>query len=551
MLNYSIENFTEEEENRLRPYFTNTDKPVFALINLPEVVKGALFARYSRSAKSLRRLFLDEFVDNLEPDKNEISDPTVGLKRAEKLYATVFSEYGDDSVAQLGGVHLACEQVSNLLTKILERSRLMSYLEQSTRYIPYDMPLPSGKYRYYQDREILESEFASRYTQDMDSVFEIYHELLQKTIEYLTSKYYPGSEKTLPAAEMRAIRAYALDLLRGILPIGTVSNMGIYGSGQAYEQLLLRLKASDLPEARLYAEMIKEELMKVIPSFLTRVDRDDRGGVWVDYLQNSRHLTHKVAEELLGHHSDLGQKNIMPFIPATDILKVKLISHDRDGEEKVLRAILFATTDLGHEDLERVIPLMTEAEKAAVFSAYVGKRSNRRHKPGRAFENSVYNFEIVSDYGAFRDLQRHRLLTIEWQQPDPNLGIHIPEEIENSDLKDLYAKSVTLSTELYQLLREQFPLQAIYTLPMAVNLRYYMTINARELIHVAELRSMPQGHQNYRRIAQEMYRLTKEEAHHTYIAAAMEYVDFSEAVVGRLDAEQNFAKKQLGNDRSG
>src|SRR5579875_33954 len=163
MFPYVEEEFTPEEEAVLRRYVTNLHLPVFALVNLPEVVKGALFARYSRSPKSLRRLFLDEFVGDLDVTGDTGLDATVGLRRAEDLYERVFSEYGDDSVAQLGGVHLACEQASNLLTKVLERGRLMSYLEQSTRYVPYDSRLDSGHYRYIREPAILESPLGARY----------------------------------------------------------------------------------------------------------------------------------------------------------------------------------------------------------------------------------------------------------------------------------------------------------------------------------------------------------------------------------------------------
>src|ERR1700734_701124 len=145
---YVAEDFTDAEVAVLRRYFTNLEGPVFALVNLPEVVKGALFARYSRSSKSLRRLFLDEFVEDLDIAGDETIDATMGLRRAEELYARVFGEYGDASVAQLGGGHLACDQASNILTKVLERGRLMSYLEQSTRYIAYDSRLSTGHYRY-------------------------------------------------------------------------------------------------------------------------------------------------------------------------------------------------------------------------------------------------------------------------------------------------------------------------------------------------------------------------------------------------------------------
>src|SRR6187397_1992809 len=170
---YVPEEFSAGEADILRRYFTNLDSPVFALVNLPEVVKGALFARYSRSPKSLRRLFLDEFVGDLDIAGDVSVDATVGLDRAEELYDRVFFEYGDDSVAQLGGVHLACEQASNVLTKVLEWGRLMSYLEQSTRYINYDSRL-DGRYRFYRDPAVLAGPFGARYVGDMDRMFDAY-----------------------------------------------------------------------------------------------------------------------------------------------------------------------------------------------------------------------------------------------------------------------------------------------------------------------------------------------------------------------------------------
>src|SRR6516165_4916194 len=175
---YVAERFTDEEAAILRRYVTNLDQPVFALVNLPEVVKGALFARYSRSPKSLRRLFLDEFVDDLDLSGDETFDATVGLRRAEELYERVFYEYGDDSVAQLGGVHLACEQSSNVLSKILEWGRLMAYLEQSTRYIAYNQRLDNGQYRYYRPPELLDSPHGARFVGEMDRVFDTYGALL-------------------------------------------------------------------------------------------------------------------------------------------------------------------------------------------------------------------------------------------------------------------------------------------------------------------------------------------------------------------------------------
>ncbi len=252
---YVAEEFTESEIAILRRYFTNLEGPVFALVNLPEVVKGALFARYSRSSKSLRRLFLDEFVEDLDLTGDVSIDATVGLGRADELYQRIFFEYGDDSVAQLGGVHLACEQASNILTKVLEWGRLMSYLEQSTRYLGYDRRLSNGLYRFYRDNDVLESRFGARYVGEMDRMFDTYAEMLPVLTEWITKKY-PKTASDTDFVYRQAIRAKALDAVRGLLPASALSNLGIYASGQAYEGLILRMRAHPLPEVREYAQMM-------------------------------------------------------------------------------------------------------------------------------------------------------------------------------------------------------------------------------------------------------------------------------------------------------
>ncbi|HVJ98269.1 MAG TPA: FAD-dependent thymidylate synthase, partial [Acidimicrobiia bacterium] len=297
---YAPETFTEEEAATLRPYFTNLDGPVFALTNLPEVVKGALFARYSRSDKSLRRLFLDEFVGDLDLTGDLTVDATIGLQRAEELYQRVFLEYGDDSVAQLGGVHLACEQASNLLTKVLEWGRLMAYLEQSTRYIPYDSRL-LGRYRYLRPSSICDkpSQFGARYVADLDALFDSYSSMLPAMMDWARERY-PKQTNDSDFVYKQTIKAKACDTVRGLLPAATLSNVGIYGTGQAYEALLLRMRAHPLPEAQTYAQLMLDELRKVIPSFLVRVDRPERGGAWTQYMEATRDDTKALVQGLFG-----------------------------------------------------------------------------------------------------------------------------------------------------------------------------------------------------------------------------------------------------------
>jgi thymidylate synthase ThyX len=521
---YVPEEFEPGEADILRRYFTNLDGPVFALVNLPEVVKGALFARYSRSPKSLRRLFLDEFVGDLDITGDITVDATVGVARAEELYEKVFFEYGDDSVAQLGGVHLACEQASNILTKVLEWGRLMSYLEQSTRYISYDSRL-GGRYRFFRDPAILNSRFGTRYVGDMDRMFDAYSLMVTKVTDHVraTVARQPGDSDFV---YRQATRAKALDAVRGVLPAASLSNLGIYGSGQAFEALLIRMRAHPLPEARHYADLMLFELRKVVPSFLRRVDIADRGGRWSHYLSSTRDRTAELVDSLFGGTP----VEAAPF--------VRLVDFDPAAEDKLLVAICYPHTHLPEEQLLAKVREMGATERLALMRAYVGERENRRHKPGRAFERVDYRFDVLSDYGAFRDLQRHRMLTIDWQQLTPNHGYVRPELIEEAGMAEVFDDSMARSAALYDALKDEFPAQAPYAVSMAYRMRYSMQFNAREAIHLLELRSSAQGHPAYRRIALEMHRLIAEEAGHRTVADAMTHMTTEAPELERLEAER-------------
>ena len=531
---YTVESFTAAEEDILRRYFTNLDQPVFALVNLPEVVKGALFARYSRSSKSLRRLFLDEFVDELDISGDATLDATMGVKRAETLYERVFLEYGDDSVAQLGGVHLACEQASNLLTKILERGRLMSYLEQSTRYVAYDSR-SDGRYRYYRDPDVLMSSLGTRYVGDMDRLFDSYADLVPRMAEFFRARY-PKAPQDSDMVWRQAIRAKAFDAVRGILPAAALSNVGIYGSGQGYEQLLLRMRAHPLPEARDYADMMLLELRKVIPSFLSRVDRVDRGQLWSQYLDDTRINSSAVSAQLFS--GDIDEE------PVTTT-HVRLLDFDPDGEDKLIAAMLYESVDVPEERVLAKVKAMGADQKRAVADAYIGDRRNRRHKPGRAFERIDYRFDILSDYGAFRDLQRHRLLTVEWQPLSPMHGFVLPAAVVEANCTDAFEGAMERSAELYDALADRFVDQAPYAVSLAYRIRYVMQMNAREAMHLIELRSAPAGHPEYRFVAQEMHRLIAEQAGHRIVADAMRFVDHSDPDLERLDAERRAEQRRL------
>jgi thymidylate synthase ThyX len=531
---YHQEQFTSDEEAVLRRFFTNTDLPVFGLINLPEVVKGALFARYSRSPKSLRRLFLDEFVSDPDSGLEAIAggmdhDPLIATKKAEQLYDRMFFEYGDDSVAQLGGAHLACEQASNLLTKVLEWGRLAAYLEQSTRYIAYDARI-GDRYRYFVPDEISGSPLGDRYVDFMERVFDTYSRMVATTFDHY-SELHPQQEGDPTWVWKSTIRAKACDSVRGLLPVATLSNVGIYATGQAYEMALVRMRAHPLSEVRHYADMMLTELRKIIPSFLTRVDLEERGERWSQYLDGVREALEEVAEGIEG--------------PADPGPQVTLTDWDPDAELKIVAAALYAVTERPDSELLAIARAMSPERRAEVMAAFVGERSNRRHKPGRPMERTAYRFDVKCDIGAFRDLQRHRMMTLEWQRFSTRLGYDLPAVLEDVGLEPEWVSIMDDAGELYESVRDTLgPDAAQYVVPFAYNVRFVMDMSPRQAFHLIELRSGAAGHPAYRSVAHQMHALIQEVAGHRLIADAMTFVDYSEVDLERLDAERRaFAKR--------
>jgi thymidylate synthase ThyX len=517
---FSTEDFTHDERSVLSRHFTNLDGPVFALVNLPEAVKGALFARYSRTTKSLRRLFLDEFADDVE---NAGEAARTGIARAERLYDRVFVEYGDDSVAQLGGVHLACEQASQLLAKALEWGRLAAYLEQSTRYMRYD-DRPAGRWRATVPPEIKDTLLETRYHEYLDQVFGLYGEMFEPMREYYERRF-PKDAADSDFVYRSTITAKTCDTLRLCLPAGTRSNLGIYATGQSYEQLLMRLAVHPLSEMRAYGELMKIELRKVIPEFLKRVDVEERGIAWSRYWERNRERTEELAGKLL-----LG-------VGPEQREEVTLTDFDPDGELKVTAAVLYSASDLPDDQLLETVRDLPEAERAQILSASVGERSNRRHKPGRAWERTSYRFDVLCDYGAFRDLQRHRPLTIEWQRLTSELGYETPPEIEEAGFRDRWDRVMLAGRDMEQELAAGGHIEAAqYAVPMAYRVRFVMQMTAREAIHLAELRSSPQGHPTYRRVAHAMHREISRV--HPAIGAAFTYMSYEDVDLERLEAER-------------
>ncbi len=525
------------ERARLAAYVTDLDAPVFGLRNLPETVMGALFARYSRSEKGLRQLLLEEFLQNPEagPDTwarepaSHAAAAQVDAARAEAFYDRVLIGYGDDSVAELGGAHIACEAISNVAAKVIEDSRIgLSPLEKSTRYVRFDQQV-AGQYQYLREPAIMASRHAQRYVAAMDGLFSTYATLLPASLAYVRARS-PRDAVTSERAYRSATRAKALDLLRGLLPMATCTNVGLFGNGRAFEHLLNRLYASDLEELRVLAGTMQRALDALIPAFVKR-PCTERGRASQQYQRQTRAAVTALVAGL-----DL------PAPPAAPVqVGATLVAYDADAELRVLAAILYPETSLPLSELWATVHTLDAATRAAIVRAYVGQREVRFHRPGRAFEEARYTFDLVADLGAYRDLQRHRMLTQARQRYTTALGFLVPAEIDDAGLGAPYRQALEQAAEAATAIAAELPDAAGYAVPFAALTRWRVTLNLREAYHLCELRSSPQGHPGYRSIAQAMARAIQ--AVHPLLAEGMRFVDQASYDLERLAAEQRLDQK--------
>jgi thymidylate synthase ThyX len=407
----------------------------------------------------------------------------------------------------------------------------MAYLEQSTRYVPYT-DRPDGRWKYHIPVEIKQSPLVDAFVSTMDLAFETYARWIPAIEAHFRNKY-PKAPEDTDAVYRSVIRAKALDTLRGLLPAATTSNVGLFGTGQSFEALLLRMFAHPLEEVRAHGQLMLTELRKVIPAFLTRIDQPERGGRWIQYLASTRDAFHDRVEPLVRN------------IPSDSSEEVTLTGFDPEGEVKVVASALYPASELSDAQLLALARRLSHAQRAELLRAYVGERLNRRHKPGRAFERTQYRFDILADYGAFRDLQRHRLLTLDWQPLTVAHGYVEPAALDEVGAVDDWRRVMDRSAELHSaLVARGLRDAASYAVVMAYRVRFYMDMNAREAMHLIELRTAPQGHPSYRRICQLMHRAIADVAGHRAIAEAMQFTDHSAVELERLQSERAMERKR-------
>ena len=536
------DNFSDQERSILSSHFSNSDGAVFAIITPRQVDRGALMSRYSRSDKTMRRIFLDEFL----------KDP----KRGEEFYKRILLEYGDDSVAELGEAQIAIEWISNIAAKKIEDHRIgLSYLEKSSRYVAFDQKI-DGDYKYHREERIMASPYADQYLQACDHAFDLYSNNIQLMQKFISEKepidqfsFFDSnlkrettygnlkSDKDIESAKRiykSVIKAKSLDILRGLLPASTLTNLGITGNGRAFEYLLSTMYASGLKETKRLADQLYSELNLIIPAFVGRAN-DKYGKTLQSYFENTKAAIYEIAQNHL--------KNIKPD---ENLQHVKLLYFEDnfEAEVKVVSAILYEHAQgQSLETITQYTRSITPEERYKIIQEYTRFRTNRRHRPGRAFEMVEYTFELFTNFGMFRDMHRHRILTLERQLLSTRHGYDIPTEVIELGIVKDYKDCMYKSREAYENISKNMPEEAQYVVNFAYRYPYFIKLNLREAYHLIELRTVPQGHPDYRNVCQKMFEQIKHI--HPILVDGMRFVDLKTYNLERLNAEKNSEKKRM------
>ena len=535
------DDFSKEERLLLDSHFSNTDRRVFAIITPRQVDRGALMSRYSRTDKTMRRIFLDEFIKN--------------PNRGQEFYERVLLEYGDDSVAELGEAQVAIEWISNIAAKNIEDHRVgLSYLEKSSRYVAFDRKI-NGHYKYCREENIMQSPFADQYIQACDYAFDVYSKNIQSMQKFISetepidrflffdfiSKQETAysnlkNQKDIESAHRvynSTIKSKTLDALRGLLPASTLTNLGITGNGRAFEYLLSTMFASSLKEMKTLASQLHAELNLVIPAFIRRAN-DKYGKALQAYLTDTRSTVTELAHYYI--------KNIKvdknPY-------SVKLLNYEDkcEAEIKVASAILYEQADgQSLEKITQYIRSLPVYDRKKIIQTYTKLRANRRQRPGRAFEMVEYTFEMFTNFGIFRDLHRHRILTMERQLLSTRHGYDIPAEIIKLGIAKDFKDCMYKCNEVYEMISKKYPTEAQYVVNLAYKYPYFVKLNLREACHMIELRTIPQGHPDYRKVCQKMYKQIKHV--HPMLSRGIKFVDLRKYELERFFAEKNVEKKR-------
>lgn len=573
---YTPETFTDEEKKYLKPFFSNFDKPVFIVKNLPEEVIGALSAKYSRATESMRRTFIKEYVSpiiNPESQKNwtELTDEekkeelvkkkafedyvnfvnenggideVANIQRGRNFFDKWLVEFGDDSISEMGNIHICIEGLSIIATKEIEDQRIgISPIEKSTRYVDFSDKLPDGNYRYMVPGEIKGTVNEKPYKVAMDALFDTYSSLIGPYSDYIKELYPIGEDETDVSFE-KSRKAKTFDDIRDLLPFSTITNLGLSGSGRAYEYMINRMADHPLGEMRYWAYAIAGELHMITPSFIRRVATPSGESVQ-KYKKDVRYLADTFSNKLFEKQNQHKK-----------VIGAKLLQYSKDGEIDVLSAFVFRGNNSPSLDgVREKITSLSKKERHKMFdkifaARFQGNENPRREevrfrKIPRAFENSHYSFELWARGGDYRDLHRHRMLTQDRQPYSTRWGYDLEGEVLESKFASKIKTVLKLAAPVYEMLAKDNPDLAQYVVPFAYVQHWYMDLTAREMFYMAELRTGPQGRPHYRMIVQKMMKQVLK-VHPDMFAGAM--VDWDDYSLARRESEKRIQrkKKELG-----
>lgn len=538
--------FTEKERKILEKIVTNVDSDIFCITGLPPELTGALLARYSRASTGFKETILKEFVD---------SEGNFKIEKGSEILDRILNQFGDESVGELsGGTPLCLENVSNLVTKIVEDRRIGgSPIEKSTRYVVYDQKI-DGEWSYLRPKNIMESRVSGLYVPTMDFVFETYaamvqpmKELFQKRLpkdEFVISVERDGKKidnvheneltndeekRTFKNAYTATIRSAVCDIIRCVLPAATKTNVGISGNGRFYTHMLTNMKSIDLPEANLVADLAKDELGKVIPTFVKRAAVNT-------YLVETDSMMRLLADELLRNVPIEKEQELVLF-------------EDRPEDliDNLAAEMLFAYSRHPTSQLRKLVKQLPQEKKLEILHTYIGDRKSKHNRPERALEYGYpIRLDIVGGFAEYRDLQRHRMLTQQRQELGVDLGYSIPEEVTEIGYFNKVQECFGMAEHLHSELKHAgFKQEAQYAALFNHFIRWTMGMNPRELEHLTELRSQKAGHPRYRRVAQNIAKMYLER--HPQMEPLLHYVDYSDDgnKIARAEAEARTAFKSL------
>ncbi|HJV32956.1 MAG TPA: FAD-dependent thymidylate synthase [Patescibacteria group bacterium] len=561
-----MRNFSDEEKLKLAKFVTDVEGDVFVVTNL-EKLAGAIFARYSRAQGGFREILLKEFLT----EGGEVDEAKV-----HGLIDRVLIAFGDDSVGELAGAHLALERISILATKEIEDRRIGgSPIEQSTRYVFYDRKGADGNYLYYRDPKVMASAHASAYVETMDSIFATYCELVEPMKAYyqdlkpveeaaydvvgdgvkrrLSELTDEQHKKAFTVTYNSDIRTKACDTLRALLPIATLTNVGLFGNGRFYQNVLTHCESSPIDEARDISARAKRELSKVIPHYVKRSKPND-------YAIGTRSAMEILAKTLFAGIApeedkevdllDRGGAAIATAIHAGRVIHAQAVEDAILSEEDNLMLAQMLYPHLAHplRQIRAVVRGLSEDKKRAIREVYVGERKTRRDRPGRALESGYpYTFDLVTDFGTYKDLERHRMMTQQRQRYAPTLGFNMPQDLVRAGFEDKARACVAKAVALYELLRSEFPEAASYATLHGSRVRWTLGINDRALMHMIELRTTPQGHPSYRRICQMMHEAVMERS--AWRGEAMRFADHGSYESARGDSEAKQRVKEAALEK--